>query len=153
MTRPSRNTTIGGFVLNNDATFPWTVYVHVPNASGTGKDRVKFKAIFKHVTPERRLQLLEDFQAQIRERERLSSIPDQDKSDADIQTLREALSFERMLLEEVVPRFDSGILDGEGNDISQAEGTRGGMFANSWARSALLQAYEQALQGRAAEGN
>lgn len=153
-TKPSRNVTVGDFDLNNDAVFPWTVYVHVPNAQGTGKMKVKFTVEFKHVTPERRLELLQEFRAQAEERKRLENIPDGEKSEDDIELIGQVLSFERMLLEETVVRFLKGVRDPKTKeDISTHEETKGKMFSNAWARDALLNDYQRALQGRSAEGN
>ena len=152
-TKPSRNVTVGDFVLNNDAVFPWTVYVHVPNAAGTGKTKAKFGVEFRHVTPERRLELLQDFREQAEERKRLENIPDGEKTDDDVDAIRQVLSFERMLLEETVAGFTKGIRDPQGNDVSTDESTKAQMFSNSWARDALLYTYQVALQGRSAEGN
>lgn len=151
--KPTRNVTIGDFVLNNDAIFPWTVYVHVPNASGTGKNKVKFGVEFRHVTPERRLELLQDFRDKAEDRKRLENIPDSEKSDDDVVAIREVLSFEHMLLEETVVGFTKGIRDPQGNDISASDSTKAQMFSNAWARDALLYSYQLALQGRSAEGN
>ncbi|MEQ1512978.1 MAG: hypothetical protein ABL934_09890 [Lysobacteraceae bacterium] len=152
-TKPNRNVTIGDFVLNNEALFPWTVYVYVPNAAGTGKTKAKFGVEFCHVTPERRLELLQDFREKAEERKRLEEIPDGDKTDEDIEAIRQVLSFELMLLQETVARFTKGIRDPQGNDVSTDEATKAQMFSNAWARDALLYSYQQALQGRSAEGN
>lgn len=152
-TKPTRNVAIGDFILNNEARFAWTVYVFVPNAAGTGKTKLKFGVEFIHVTPERRLELLQNFRDKAEERKRLEEIPDAEKSDQDVEAIRQVLSFELMLLEETVASFTKGIRDTQGKDISAEEGTREKMFANAWARDALLYSYQQALQGRSAEGN
>lgn len=152
-TKPARNISIGDFILNNEAVFAWTVYVYVPNSAGTGKTKLKFGVDFMHVTPERRLELLQEFRDKAEERKRLEDIPDGEKSQEDIEAIRQVLSFERMLLEETVVRFTKGIRDPQGTDVSAAEETRAKMFSNSWARDALLHAYQLALQGRSAEGN
>ena len=152
-TKPARNISIGDFILNNEAVFPWTVYVFYPNPSGTGKDKLKFGVEFKHVTPERRLELLQEFRDKAEERRRLEEIPDGEKSQEEIDAIREVLSFERMLLGETVVSFTKGVRNTQGKDISADEGTRQGMFSNSWARDALLHAYQKALEGRSAEGN
>jgi hypothetical protein len=148
------NTVAGDFVLNNSCVFPWTVRVFVPNAKGDGKkDAAKFKVEFRHVTPEERLQLLEDFRREIDERKRLESIPDEDKSPEDVEAVRKLISFENLLLDRVIERVLSGVRDGQGTDISQDPATKGQLIANAWARDALLQAYEQALRSRSPEGN
>ncbi len=153
-TKPSRNVTVGDFTLNNDAIFPWTVYVHVPNAAGTGKDKVKFSVEFKHVTPQRRLELLREFRDKAEERKRLEAIPDSDKTDEDIELIDQVLSFESMLLDEAVVRILKGVRDpNTKEDISTHEGTKAGMISNSWARDAMLHHYQIALQSRSAEGN
>lgn len=151
--KPARNISIGDFILNNEAVFAWTVYVYVPNKAGTGKTKLKFGVEFMHVTPERRLELLQEFRDKAEERKRLEDIPDVEKSQEDIEAIRQVLSFERMLLEETVVRFTNGIRDKQDKDVSADEDTRAKMFSNSWARDALLYSYQKALEGRSAEGN
>lgn len=151
--RPSKNLTVGDFILNNEAAFAWTVKVFVPNENGDGKRALKFKVEFVHVTPEERMQMLEQFQEQLAEKARLQKLADEERTDEDVAALRAVLSFERMLMERVVNRFISGVRNASGEDISQLESTKAGMLSNAWARDALIQAYQQALQGRSAEGN
>ncbi len=151
--RPSNNVVAGDFILNNDAVFPWTVKVWVPNEKGDGKRALKFRVEFVHVTPEERMQMLEQFQEQLAEKTRLQKLADEERTDEDVAALRAVLSFERMLMERVVNRFISGVRNAAGEDISQLESTKPAMLSNAWARDALIQSYQQALQGRSAEGN
>ena len=149
MSNQSRNVQVGAFVLNNDATYPWTVNVHTPSPKG-GKLKTKFKAEFKHVTPERRLEILEEFREQLRKREQVAE--DGAAGDDDVQQIKDVMSFERMLLQEVLIGF-SGIKTPDGSDLANTPENIGLVLSNSWARDALLQAYNVSLQGRSAEGN
>lgn len=149
MSRTSaRNTVVGAFVLNNEATYPWTIYVHVPGSNG--KHKVKFKAEFRHVTPERRLEILQEFREALRQRE--SAAQGSDAQDDDVSVLKDALSYERMLLDEVLIGF-SGIIDMNKAEIPFNDDTKAMLLSNSWARDALLAGYHTSLQGRSAEGN
>lgn len=150
---PSRNQQVGDFVLNNDAVFAWTCYPYVPQAETAGKKKMRFGVEFKHVEPERRMEILEEFRARMRQREAIEAKPHEDLTDDEMAVLREVLSFEKLLLEEVVVRFTKYIRDKDGNDISEHPETRANMLNNSWARDSLLVNYQQALSSRSPEGN
>lgn len=152
MTR-TKNQTVGNFVLNNDAVYPWMVYAWVPKPDGSGKVKTKFQVEFKHASPERRLELLDEFRDRLRQREALESQNLGELSDDEANIMRDGVSFEQTLLNDVVVRFLKHVVDRDGNDISQNEGTKEAMLRNAWARDALLAAYQISLQGRNPEGN
>lgn len=150
MTIKPRNQQVGAFDLNNDETYPWTVYVFKPSPTGGAKVKTKFKAEFKHVSSERRLEILQEFRDQARKREELQVRGVQ--SDEDVEALSNVLTFESMLLGEVLVGF-SGIVDKDRNDLPCNDDTKAMLISNSWARDATLYAYNVSLQGRSAEGN
>lgn len=144
----AKNTTTGPFVLNNEATYPWTVYVFVPSANG-GKNKLKFKAEFKHLTAARRLEVLNTFRDNLKAR---AGLEDSQSEDAPEVTVKDVASFEELLLDEVLLGF-SGIVDASGQDVPFNEDTKAALISNSWARDALLHAYQQSLVGRSDLGN
>lgn len=146
----SSNQQVGAFLLNNDATYPWNVHVYTPSPTGGAKVKSKFKAEFKHVSPERRLEILQEFREQVRKREELQARGVQ--NDDDVEVLSNVLTFESMLLDEVLISF-SGIVDKDRNELPCSADTKAALIANSWARDATLYAYNLSLQGRSAEGN
>lgn len=149
MSKPSRNNqTVGAFVLNNEALYPWTIYVHVPGARG-GKEKLKFKAEFRHLSSERRLQVLENFKNNLKARTAVNDAP---QSEDAVDTLKDVASFEDMILDEALQGF-SGIVDAQGDALPYNEETKKQLISNSWARDALLFGYQQSLVGRSDLGN
>lgn len=142
------NTTVGAFVLNNEAVYPWTIYVYVPTTNG-GKQKVKFKAEFKHLTAERRLQVLEEFKANLQARTVVGDTPQTEDA---VDAHKEITSFEELLLGEVLLGF-SGIVDVNKQDLPFNDETKTALISNSWARDALLYGYQQSLVGRSDLGN
>lgn len=144
-----QNQAVGAFVLNNEAEYPWTVFVHVPKASGGGKAKTKFKAVFRHVSQERRMQLLEELRTRLVEQRQLQTNPqDEDATDA----VRDVISFQRSVLDEALVSF-SGIVDAAGDEVPCTEDTKAALLENAWAQDALMAAYTTSLQGRSDEGN
>lgn len=143
---------VGIFILDNDAVFPWNIYVHVPNPNKPGeKQKFKLPVEFKHVTPERRQEILETWRDHELERARIGTeeaIRDTD----DVETLREIVSFERAMLNEAVHRFPN-VLGPDGKQLPDTDETKQAVLSNAWAISAALPAYRQFLSGLSAEGN
>jgi hypothetical protein len=142
------NTTIGAFVINNEAIYPWTVHVFVPNPSGGKKLKTKFKAQFKHLSSERRAVLLDEFRAQLDARATENNPQDDDQA----VSAKEALSFESMMLKEVLVGF-SGIKTPSGDEFEYNDENLDKLVKNSWARDALTAAFLVSLKGRSEEGN
>lgn len=140
---------VGAFVLNNDATYSWTVYVFIPKANGGGKTKTKFKVEFRHVSRERKTEILEEFRAQLKRRELLTESP---QSDDDIDAVKEIASFQQLLLEEAVVSF-SGVVDQAGQEVPCTEATKKQLLSNAWASDAIMAAYTTSLQGRSDQGN
>ena len=121
MTKPQKQQ-IGEFVLNNDATYDWTVYPEIPGKGGT-RVKVKIGATFKHVTPERRVAVLEEYRNLVKERakkrDRDEPNDDQDSNEGndDIEAVRQALGFEGSLLNEVLIGFKY-VRDVHGNAVT-----------------------------------
>jgi hypothetical protein len=142
------NPTVGAFVINNDATYPWTVFVYVPNDKGGKKIKTKFKATFKHLSSERRTVILDEFRESLKPSDVDSSQQDEEKtSDAE-----KALSFEQMMLKEVVKGF-SGIKNPDGTEFEFNDDNLTVLLHNAWARDALMGAFLTSLKGRSDEGN
>lgn len=140
------------FVLDNSHEFTWPVKVPVP-IEGRHKT-FQFKARFKHVTPERRLEILEDFQeeAKARNQRLLADEAENAADDAETEIEKEHPTFEQDLLSEVLIGFE-GINDTSGEPVEFSEASRDALLQNDFARTALLKAYMAALNGRVSEKN
>ncbi len=142
------NATVGAFVINNEATYPWVVYVYVPNEKGGSKLKVKFKATFKHLSSDRRVEILEEFRQQLESRKDQNSPQDDDQVD----NAKSAVNFEALMLKEVVVGF-SGIKTPSGEDFVFSEENLDTLLNNAWARDAMTHAFLNSLKGRSDEGN
>lgn len=150
-----QNQTVGAFVINNEAEYPWTVYVYVPNPKGGGKLKTKFRVLFAHMTPEERMGLLEEFRDYLKKKAMAESgdFPqDGEAAEAAIDLKREVTSFEDMLLRRVVRGFD-GIMTPDRSEFPFNDENRDKLISNSWARDAMVHAYSQSLVGRSDQGN
>lgn len=150
MSSPARknNVTVGAFVINNEATYDWNVYVFVPKAKGGGKEKVKFKATFRHLSSDRRVEILDEFRAQLE----LENEKNNPQDDDQVDKAKRAVNFEALMLKEVVMGF-SGIKTPSGDEFSFNEDNLDLLLNNAWARDALLYAFLNSLKGRSDEGN
>ncbi|MBI2397738.1 MAG: hypothetical protein HYV17_08060 [Xanthomonadales bacterium] len=151
---------IGEFILNNDATYDWIVYPEVPGKNGA-RVKVKIGATFKHVTPERRVEVLEEYRKLVKERakrrDRDEPAPvDEDESQGsgvdDVEAVKQALGFEGSLLSEVLIGFKY-VRDPQGQPVEFNDETKAALLANSWARGALFRGYIKSLSDRDDAGN
>lgn len=150
MAKKPQQQTVGIFVLDNDAVFPWTISVYMPNPNKPGeKQRYKLPVEFRHISPERRIEILEEWRDHELER---ASIGDSPKNDEEVQVLKDVQSFERAMLSEAVVRFP-GVLDKDKQPLPDTEETKQAVLSNAWAISAALPAYRQFLDGHSAQGN
>lgn len=138
------------FVLDNSYEFDWPVKAQVPIA---GKHKTfGFTARFRHVEPERRLEILEEHRRRAMARnERLLDVSGDLDDDAEAAE-DDNPTFEQDLLTEVLVGF-SGILDKDKNPVEFNDDSRDALLRNDFARNALLKAYMAALNGRAPEKN
>lgn len=143
----SRKQTVGVFVLDNDLTYPWWIYVYSPDGKG-GTAKTKFKAEFRHLSPDRRQQIMEHYQDQLAEQR------DAEDSDDLVKTSSQLKSFQHALLHEVTLNV-SNLRDAEGQDLTfdSDDPKFEQLLDNSWARSALFDGYMRSLQSRAPEKN
>lgn len=155
MNARNKGASVAPFVLDNDLRYDWTVKVHVPTGKG-GRAVTKFTATFQHVSPERRNAILTELREQLRAQTELRSRPvdadEADEASAEEQLIDRVLSYEHQLLSEVLVGF-KGIKTPAGGDLEYSPETRDQLLANSWARSALMAAYQQSLQSRDDRGN
>lgn len=139
---------IGAFVLNNDATYDWAVYPEVPGVGGK-RTKVKIACVFLHVSPKRRVEIMEEW----REHMKLHQEASKNREDGDdVDAASALLSYEEMLLQEVLVSF-SNVKDPQGNDLPCTDETKTALISNSWARDALMKGYFQSLKSRDSEGN
>ena len=151
-TSTKSTTAVGDFVLNNEAEYDWTVYPHVPGDKGK-RQKLRIGARFKHVTAERRIEIMEEFREKLKQRAQSKTADGIDINDEDdIDVVKSALSFEGLLLEEVLISFKH-VRDKDGNEVESTQETKAQLISNSWARSALSAGYMQSLQSRDDSGN
>ncbi len=150
MAKKPQQQPVGIFILDNEAVFPWTIPVHVPNPAKPGeKLKYKLPVEFKHISPERRQEILEEW----RDRELArASVGDVPRDTDDVETLAEVISFERAMLNEAVVRFP-GVLGKDKQPLPDNDETKQAVLSNAWAVSAALPAYRNFLNGHSAEGN
>lgn len=153
--KPSTTATtkVGDFVLNNEAEYDWTVYPHVPGAKGK-REKLRIGARFKHVTAERRIQILEEFREHYKQRSKAKSGESgvDVNDDEDVDAVKSVMSFEGAMLDEVLVDFKH-VRDTDGNEVACTPETKAMLLQNSWARSALFTGYMQSLQSRDDSGN
>lgn len=150
MAKKPQPQTVGIFFVDNDAVFPWTIPVFMPDPKKPGeKLRYKLPVEFRHVSPERRLEILADWRERELERMRIGDTP---ADDDEVQVLKDIVSFERCLLNEAVVRFP-GVLDKNKEVLPDTDETKQLVLSNAWAVSAALPSYKQFLIGHSAEGN
>lgn len=150
--KTTTNTKVGDFVLNNDAEYDWTVYPNVPGAKGK-REKLRIGARFKHVTAERRVSIMEEYRDRLKTRAKPKGDDGIDLNDDDeVDAVKELLSFEGLLLEEVLVDFKH-VRDTDGNEVACTSETKAQLISNSWARSALIHGYMQSLQSRDDTGN
>jgi hypothetical protein len=148
--KPQRPQIVGIFVLDNDAVFPWTAYVHVPNPNKPGeKQKFKLPVEFRHITPERRVEILEEWRDTNLAREEIGEQP---QGADEVDVIKKAISFERMLLNEAIARFPE-VRAPDGGKLPDTDETKQAVLSNNWAVSALLPAYKTFLLGHSSEGN
>lgn len=139
---------IGAFVLNNDATYDWSVYPEVPGPGGK-RVKVKIGCQFKHVSPQRRVEIMEEWRERLKARE--SAAKDAEQGD-EVEAATALLSYEEMLLQEVLVSF-SNVRTPAGDELECNDETKSQLIANSWARDALMKGYFQSLKSRDDQGN
>jgi hypothetical protein len=151
------NTKVEDFVLNNEAEFDWVCYPHVPGDGGH-RTKMRIGARFKHVSDERRIEVMEQFRENVKARVKLAEKAEKGEEggaeveDDDIQTVKQIVSFEAMLLEEVLVSFKY-VKDPKGNAVLCTPETKTQLISNSWARKCLLRGYQQAMDSRDDAGN
>lgn len=148
MSKSQQNQTVGAFVINNEAVYPWNVYVFTPKPNGGGKIKTKFKAKFKHLSSERRVALLDEY----REHLKSSATNDTPQDDDQADVAKKALTFEEILLSEALVGFE-GIKTPDGSEFESSEENKQLLLSNAWARDALMAAFITSLRGRSDEGN
>lgn len=152
--KTSTNTKVEDFVLNNEAEFDWVCYPHVPG-NGGHRTKMRIGARFKHVSDERRVEVMEQFRENIKARAKLAEKGQEDGAeveDSDIETVKQIVSFEALLLEEVLISFKY-VKDVHGKAVECTPETKSQLISNSWARKCLLRGYQQAMDSRDDSGN
>lgn len=148
----SANTSVGDFVLNNDAEYDWTVYPYVPGEKGK-RTKLRIGARFKHVTAERRVEILEQYRENMKLRAKGPTDSGEDVNEAeDLEVVKAALSFEGLLLDEVLINFKH-VRDKDGNEVACTPDTKAMLISNAWARNALATGYMASLSSRDDAGN
>lgn len=155
---------VPAFVLDNNLTYEWTIPVFVPFKGGRRK--TKFTAIFKHVSPQRRQEILVEMREQMKQQAEARELLQRAESgDGDIEQLEDdvielagrVISYQSALMEEVLVGWN-GIKtpapEGEkAGELAFSDEARDQLLANSWAASALMERYEISLKSRDDKGN
>ena len=142
---------VGAFVLDNESEYSWFVKFYVPSGRG-GQSLVKFKAIFRHLSEQRRQEILEEHRDFLRNRQTILDEADYADDDENVDTARELLTFEEQVLRESLVGF-SGIKDKDRNEVAFNEESLDMAMQNSWFRSATFSAFMQSLGTRKVSGN
>ncbi len=142
------------FTLPKDHTFEWSVKVWVP-IDGEKKP-AKFTAVFKHVSPQRRLEILETFRDI--QKARAEDILDERPADQDEETEatpkhRDHLTFEADLMMEVMVGWKDNLRNEMGEPLEFSPEHRQRLLEFDPARTACMEAYMRALNGRVPEKN
>ncbi len=141
---------VGAFVLDNDLEYPWWINVYVPDGKG-GRHRVRFRAYFVHLSPDRRKQILEEYRDLVAEHRKAK---DRDIEDDLVDAVEEIKTFQHHLLIEATRRIDK-MLDTKGNklDFTVDDPMFDQVLDNTWARQALAEHYMESLTSRKPEKN
>ncbi len=131
------------FVFDTDATFQWPVVIPVPSSSNPGqKITTRFIAEFRHVSQERRLELLGEHREEMK---RYQDAP----ADEQIEGL---FNLSQRVLDEVLVGF-SGIVDRDRNPVAFTPESKQGVITHQMVWPRVFKAYNEAIGTQDSRGN
>lgn len=145
---------ISPFVLDIDATFQWPVTVHVPSSNVGKKLTTRFIAEFRHVSQERRLEILSEHREEIKRLQKSISAdsaeaqPEQDAEDQ-IQGL---FNLSQRVLDEVLVGFQ-GIIDRDKRPIEFSPEVKQSLITHQMVWPRIFKAYNEAIGTQDSRGN
>lgn len=131
------------FVFDIDATFQWPVVIPVPSSSNVGqKVTTRFIAEFKHVSQERRLEILSEHREEMK---RYADAP----ADEQIEGL---FNLSQRVLNEVFVGF-KGIVDRDQVAVPFTPETKEGLITHQMVWPRIFKAYNEAIGQQDSRGN
>lgn len=148
--------TYAPFVLDTGATFAWPVIVRVPSDEEVGtKAKTKFVAHFRHVSEERRMEILNEHRATLvrqqaaLKREAANEDGDEEEPKSDIEL---AFSLSQKVLDEVLDRCDD-IVGPHRQALAWTPQVKRALLVHQMVWPALYASYMEAISQQDATGN
>ena len=152
-TEARKNEKIADFEINDSLEFDWTVYPHVPKPGGGGKEKMKLKVRFRHVTRDKRFELLEKVREIMRKRALESTKNPQ--SEDEIDAAKDLTTFQDNLLDEAIVGIYARDKESQAPKytlVTDRDFVRN-FITNEIAANPLIDGYRIALSGRDDLGN
>lgn len=147
MSKP--NQTFDPFMLDTEAVFPWPVVVKVPDPNRPGvKVPTKFIAVFKHVSEERRIEIIQEHRDHLRELQR----SEEDQRSDDDHQLGALFSLSQRVLDEVLVRCER-IVDRERKPLEWTDAVKRALVTHQMVWPALFKSYQEAITQEDRKGN
>ncbi len=156
-TKSKFNRTYAPFVLDTDSTFRWPVIVKVPDADKLGsKVKMQFEARFRHVSEERRMQILAEHRRALAKLRDTTAAGDEDEDDDASEgtpsEIEMAFGLSQKVLNEVLDRCE-GIVSADRNPVEWGPEVKRALIVHQMVWPALYAAYMEAIAQQDAKGN
>lgn len=138
-----KQTQVSPFVFDTDSTFQWPVTVPVPSDSNPGqKLNTRFIAEFRHVSQERRIELLAEHREEMKQ---LQAAPAEEQIEG-------LYSLSQRVLDEVLVGF-KGIVDRDRNPVPFSADAKQRLITHQMVWPRIFKAYNEAIGQQDSRGN
>lgn len=138
-----KQTQITPFVFDTDSTFQWPVTVPVPSDTNIGqKVSTRFIAEFRHVSQERRMELLAEHRDAMKQ---LQDAPAEEQIEG-------LFNLSQRVLDEVFVGF-KGIVDRDRNAVAFSPEAKQGLITHQMVWPRIFKAYNEAIGQQDSRGN